>query len=215
MLRVGPDGPEGWMSRSFEDSVRMIAAATQPAWLWDAARRRVAFANQAAIAHFGEATLDDLLDHRFGPDEATARMAGEAATLSDGRAGLIVIAGAPPAKARLAPADLFGAAPAALAVFDVAGQRLVANAEANELLLPGELGIVFSSPYVAADFLKDIEARGALVKKMNDMLTKDSNVIIPLVDRGRFSAQSNSIDGFIMNSWDSELWNVADWSRVK
>ena len=60
-----------------------------------------------------------------------------------------------------------------------------------------------------------IEARGALVKKLNDMLTKDSNVIIPLVDRGRFSAQSNSIDGFIMNSWDSELWNVADWSRVK
>jgi peptide/nickel transport system substrate-binding protein len=60
-----------------------------------------------------------------------------------------------------------------------------------------------------------IEARGALVKKMNDMLTKDSHVIIPLVDRGRFSAQSNSIDGFIMNSWDSELWNVADWSRVK
>ena len=166
MLRVGPDGPEGWMSRSFEDSVRMIAAATQPAWLWDAARRRVAFANQAAIAHFGEATLDDLLDRRFGPDEATARMAGEAATLSDGRAGLIVIAGAPPAKARLAPADLFGAAPAALAVFDVAGQRLVANAEANELLLPGELGIVFSSPYVAADFLKEIEARGTLSRTL-------------------------------------------------
>ena len=30
---------------------------------------------------------------------------------------------------------------------------------------------------------------------MNDMLTKDSYVIIPLVDRGRVSAQSNSLGG--------------------
>ena len=60
-----------------------------------------------------------------------------------------------------------------------------------------------------------IEARGALVKKMNDMLTKDSNVVIPLVDRGRFSAQSNALGGFIMNSWDAELWNAQDWTRVK
>ena len=60
-----------------------------------------------------------------------------------------------------------------------------------------------------------IEARGALVMKMNDMLTKDSNIVIPLVDRGRFSAKSNTLDGFVMNSWDSELWNAQDWSRVK
>jgi peptide/nickel transport system substrate-binding protein len=60
-----------------------------------------------------------------------------------------------------------------------------------------------------------IEARGALVMKMNDMLTKDTNVIIPLVDRGRFSAKSNTLDGFIMNSWDTELWNAQDWTRVK
>lgn len=60
-----------------------------------------------------------------------------------------------------------------------------------------------------------IEARGELVKKLNDMLTKDSNVIIPLVDRGRFSAKSNTLDGFVMNSWDTELWNVQDWTRAK
>ena len=60
-----------------------------------------------------------------------------------------------------------------------------------------------------------IEARGALVMKLNDMLTKDSNVVIPLVDRGRFSAQSNSLGGFVMNSWDAELWNAQDWTRVK
>ncbi|WGV17424.1 peptide ABC transporter substrate-binding protein [Fuscovulum ytuae] len=60
-----------------------------------------------------------------------------------------------------------------------------------------------------------IEARGELVKKLNDMLTKDSNIVIPLVDRGRFSAKSNTLDGFVMNSWDTELWNVQDWTRVK
>ena len=59
------------------------------------------------------------------------------------------------------------------------------------------------------------EARGAIVKQLNDMLTKDTNTILPLVDRGRFSAQSNTLGGFVMNSWDSELWNVADWHRVK
>jgi signal transduction histidine kinase len=154
------------MSRSFDDSVRLIAAAPQPCWLWDAARKRVVFANAAGLAHFGEQTLEDLQERRFAPDDAITRMTGEAALLPDGRPGLIVAAGAPQAKARLAPAELFGAAPAALAVFDASGQRLVANAEANELLLPGELGIVFSSPYVAADFLKAIEARGALTRTL-------------------------------------------------
>ena len=61
----------------------------------------------------------------------------------------------------------------------------------------------------------DPEQRGALGKKLNDMLTKDSYVVVPLVDRGRFSAQSNALGGVIMNSWDSELWNAADWYRVK
>ena len=60
-----------------------------------------------------------------------------------------------------------------------------------------------------------IEARGEIVKKLNDMLTKDSKVVIPLVDRGRFSAKSNSLDGFVMNSWDTELWNAQDWTRAK
>ncbi|MFT3809564.1 MAG: ATP-binding protein [Micropepsaceae bacterium] len=154
------------MSRSFQESVAQIAAATQPCWLWDAARRRVAFANEAGVAHFGETRLEDLQDRRFGADEPAARMTGEPAMLSDGRPGLIVTAGAPSAKARLAPADLFGAAPAALAVFDMSGQRLVANAEANELLLPGELGIVFSSPYTAAEFLSAIEAKPVLTRTM-------------------------------------------------
>jgi peptide/nickel transport system substrate-binding protein len=61
----------------------------------------------------------------------------------------------------------------------------------------------------------DLEKRGELARKLNDMLTKESNVIIPLVDRGRVSAHSNSLGGVALNTWDSELWNVADWHRIK
>ncbi len=35
-----------------------------------------------------------------------------------------------------------------------------------------------------------------------------------LVDRGRVSAHSNTLGGVILNTWDSELWNVADWYRI-
>lgn len=61
----------------------------------------------------------------------------------------------------------------------------------------------------------DIEKRAELAKKMNDMLTKDSMVIVPLVDRGRNSAVSNTLGGDIINPWDSELWNASDWYRMK
>ena len=34
-----------------------------------------------------------------------------------------------------------------------------------------------------------------MVKKMNDMLTKDSMTILPLVDRGRVSGEANTLGG--------------------
>ncbi len=49
---------------------------------------------------------------------------------------------------------------------------------------------------------------------MNEMLTKESYTIVPLVDRGRVSAHSNTLGGVDLNTWDSELWNVADWYRI-
>ena len=61
----------------------------------------------------------------------------------------------------------------------------------------------------------DIAERGRLARAMNDMLTKDTMTIIPLVDRGRNSAHSNSLGGVVLNTWDSELWNVSDWYRIK
>ncbi len=61
----------------------------------------------------------------------------------------------------------------------------------------------------------DLTKRAELAKKMNLMLTRDTMTVVPLVDRGRLSAQSNTLGGVVLNTWDSELWNTADWYRVK
>jgi peptide/nickel transport system substrate-binding protein len=59
-----------------------------------------------------------------------------------------------------------------------------------------------------------LEARAEIAKKMNDMLMQDY-AIIPLVYRGGTSAHANSLGGVLINDFDSELWNIADWHRVK
>jgi peptide/nickel transport system substrate-binding protein len=61
----------------------------------------------------------------------------------------------------------------------------------------------------------DMEKRYALAKRLNDMLTKDSYTMAPLTHRGRVAAHAKSLGGVVMNTWDSELWNVADWHRIK
>lgn len=59
-----------------------------------------------------------------------------------------------------------------------------------------------------------LEDRAALAKKMNDMLMQDG-AMIPLIHRGGVSAHANSLAGVLMNEWDSELWNIADWKRAE
>ncbi|HPE26206.1 peptide ABC transporter substrate-binding protein [Albidovulum sp.] len=61
----------------------------------------------------------------------------------------------------------------------------------------------------------DMAKRGEIAKKLNDMLTKDSYVVVALVDRGRLSAASNTLGGVVLNTWDTELWNAQDWFRLK
>jgi peptide/nickel transport system substrate-binding protein len=58
----------------------------------------------------------------------------------------------------------------------------------------------------------ELDKRAELAKSMNDMLMQDY-VMLPLVDRGRVSAHSNTLGGVRLNIWDSELWNIADWYR--
>jgi peptide/nickel transport system substrate-binding protein len=62
---------------------------------------------------------------------------------------------------------------------------------------------------------RDMAKRGEIAIRLNEMLTKDSYVIVPLVDRGRLSAHSNTLGGVVLNTWDSELWNASDWFRIK
>ncbi len=59
-----------------------------------------------------------------------------------------------------------------------------------------------------------LKERARLAKAMNDMVVQ-AYVLIPLVDRGRVSAHAKSLGGVVLNTWDSELWNIADWRRVK
>ncbi|AUH32928.1 peptide ABC transporter substrate-binding protein [Paracoccus tegillarcae] len=59
-----------------------------------------------------------------------------------------------------------------------------------------------------------IEARAELAKRMNLILTKEEMVLQPLISRGRVSVTSNALAGFEMNPWDSEFWNIADWTRA-
>lgn len=46
------------------------------------------------------------------------------------------------------------------------------------------------------------------------MIVNDG-LVIPLVNRGEPSAISNTLKGAKLNPWDSQLWNVADWTRSK
>ncbi len=59
-----------------------------------------------------------------------------------------------------------------------------------------------------------LEARGKITIELNDMIVNSSS-FIPLVWRGRVSSKSNTLGGVVLNPWDSELWNAADWYRVK
>jgi len=59
----------------------------------------------------------------------------------------------------------------------------------------------------------NIEERARIGRELNDMLVQRGGMI-PLVHRGRLSAHANTLGGVVLNVWDSELWNVADWHRT-
>lgn len=56
------------------------------------------------------------------------------------------------------------------------------------------------------------DERADLAIQLNDLLVQNY-VLIPLVHRGSVSAHANTLQGVRMNAWDSEMWNVAEWSR--
>jgi peptide/nickel transport system substrate-binding protein len=56
--------------------------------------------------------------------------------------------------------------------------------------------------------------REALVKQLNDMVVQPPAALIPLIWRGTVSAHANSLEGVRINAWDTEMWNVEDWTRA-
>ncbi len=54
--------------------------------------------------------------------------------------------------------------------------------------------------------------RAALIIRLNDIQVQ-SHYEIPLVNRGFVSAHLNSLQGVLINGWDSELWNIEEWRR--
>ncbi len=58
------------------------------------------------------------------------------------------------------------------------------------------------------------DARAEISRRLNDIIVSKGGMI-PLVHRGRLSAHANSLGGVKLNVWDSELWNAADWHRIK
>ncbi|WP_147106157.1 peptide ABC transporter substrate-binding protein [Tateyamaria sp. syn59] len=60
----------------------------------------------------------------------------------------------------------------------------------------------------------DLDERARIGRELNDMAVTNG-AMIPLTHRGDISARSNTLGGVRMNSWDSELWNIADWHRTE
>ena len=58
------------------------------------------------------------------------------------------------------------------------------------------------------------DARMAAAVELNDMIVA-SRTILPLVNRASVSAHANSLGGIDPNGWDSELWQIEEWYRVR
>jgi peptide/nickel transport system substrate-binding protein len=70
----------------------------------------------------------------------------------------------------------------------------------------------FDALYAELESESDPDRRAELVKGLNDYLVQNY-VLVPLVGRGSVSAWRNDLLGVRLNDWDSELWNIADWTR--
>ncbi len=72
----------------------------------------------------------------------------------------------------------------------------------------------YDALYVTLTQTANLDERAVIAKQLNDMLAQDY-VNLPLVFRSSVSAYSNALGGVDMNAWDSELWNLEDWYRVR
>ncbi|HMO57235.1 MAG TPA: peptide ABC transporter substrate-binding protein, partial [Roseiflexaceae bacterium] len=92
-----------------------------------------------------------------------------------------------------------------------------AGARANEWRLSNDGDYVnaeYDALFEQLTSTTDAEARIELIRQMNDILINDV-AIIPLVARSQVtSGYNNKLQGLNGNPWDSEMWNVAEWSMA-
>lgn len=176
--------------RGYDETVADLIARAQAAFVWDVARRRVAFANDAGLAFWGETSLAELQAMRPRADDPRVevlsglaaeggiaalpsglRLSAAHGGLRDGRPGLIVDVlpaeeKAPPLAVLPSPADLFAAAPVAMALFDAGNARVLSNTAAEDLLIPGGLADLLGGPGPASALRKAAEGRESVTRRL-------------------------------------------------
>jgi len=71
----------------------------------------------------------------------------------------------------------------------------------------------YDALYATLTETANLEERASIARQLNDMVVTQGGMI-PLVHRGALSAHANTLGGVRLNTWDSELWNVAEWYRM-
>lgn len=70
----------------------------------------------------------------------------------------------------------------------------------------------FDALYEASSTEMDSDKRRQLFVQMNDLLIADA-AVVPMVHWADVSGLGKDVEGFSPTPWDSETWNIADWSR--
>jgi peptide/nickel transport system substrate-binding protein len=65
----------------------------------------------------------------------------------------------------------------------------------------------------AAENEMDPVKRAAMFIRMNDLVVQ-GGVVVPLLLRNGAPAVSNTLDGVELSTWDSNVWNLANWYRA-
>ena len=73
----------------------------------------------------------------------------------------------------------------------------------------------YDAAWEAASLLAiDDPTRNGAINRLNDIVVSETGAVIPLISRGNVSAIANDIAGFgEPNGWDSEYWNIHEWTR--
>ena len=73
----------------------------------------------------------------------------------------------------------------------------------------------YDAAWAAASLMAiDDPGRNDAINRLNDIVVSETGAVIPLISRGNVSAIANDIAGFgEPNGWDSEYWNIQEWTR--